>query len=253
MKELFQHNRLTVVHNNQGDSDYFHQYFPRLSPHQQVIIPSLSESHLRLRNKMVRPKKILIWDTRQVLLQPEGSPFMKELYHKLKEALGEDVHSQAILLGEAQTFLPEGYLDNYTAVVHIPYNVSTMSMFQQVRANIPIWVPSKTLLAKLWADPKEPNELSWTVFAPGTETKASTMDNVRNSDVIQRWVSTADFYNPECLPLALSFESIEDLIEKLMTTDYQTMMDTAEEKQESRRENIIYAWEKVLDNIFAKA
>jgi len=246
---IFQQNRLTVVHNNKGDADYFHQYFPRLSPHQEVVIPSLCESHLRLRNQMVRPVKILLWDTRQVLLRLDGSPFMKELYTKLKNILEDSLDSQAILLAQAKSFLPEGYLDAYTAIIHIPYNISTMSMFQQVCANIPIWIPSKRLLASLWADPKEPNELSWTVFSPGSETIASAMDHVRDPAVIQRWLDTADFYNPAILPLALQFDSIEELLEKVMTTDYQSMMNNSEQTHEQRRQDIIFAWERVIENI----
>ena len=247
IQDLFQQDRLTVVHNNKGDAEYFHQYFPRLSPHQELVIPSLCESHLRLRNQVVRPTKILLWDTRQTLLKGDGSPFMKELYTRLKQVLEDALDSQAILLAEAKTFLPEGYLDNYTAVIHIPYNVSTMSMFQQVRANIPIWIPSKKLLATIWADTKEPNELSWTVFAPGSEKVASSMDQVRDPKVIERWLETADFYNPEILPLALPFDSIEDLLEKVMTTDYQTMMNKSEQEHEKHREDIIFAWERVLE------
>jgi hypothetical protein len=249
IQELFHQDRLTVVHNNKGDAAYFHQYFPRLNPHQEIVIPSLCESHLRLRNKMVRPVKLLLWDTRQVLLQPDGSPFMKELYTKCKDVFQDAIDSQAILLAKAQSFLPEGYLDNYTAVIHIPYNISTMSMFQQVRSNIPIWIPSKQLLAKLWSDPKEPNELSWTVFSPGSEKNASSMDQIRDKKVIERWLDTADFYNPDVLPLALPFDSIEDLLEKAMTTDYQTIMNISEKNHEQRRQDIFYAWERVIQKL----
>ncbi len=178
---------------------------------------------------------------------------MKTMYKALKEKFGAAVESQAILLQEAKTYLGEGYLDPYTAVIHIPYNISTMSIFQQVTANIPIWVPSKRLLAQLWADSQEPNELSWTVFSPGSEANASTMDNVRNPDVIQRWIDSADFYNPEILPLVFEFDSVEDLVAKAMTTDYQAAMDKAEERALSYRENIAFAWEQVLNGLKEKA
>lgn len=252
VQTLFQQDRLTVVHNNKGDASYFHQYFPRLNPSQEIVIPSLCENHIRLRNQMVRPIKILIWDTRQTLLQSDGSPFMKQMYARLKEVLQDSLDSQAILLAEAQTFLPEGYLDNYTAVIHIPYNVSTMSMFQQVRANIPIWIPSKKLLASLWSNANEPNELSWTVFVSGSESTASAMDHVRDPKVIERWLDTADFYNPETLPLALQFDSVDELVEKVMTTDYQTMMNNSEQAHEQRRQDIIFAWEQVIQNLRQK-
>jgi hypothetical protein len=174
---------------------------------------------------------------------------MKEMFVALKQRWNDAIDSQAILMAQAKTYLAEGYLDAYTAVIHIPYNISTMSMFQQVRANIPIWVPTKRLLKQLWLDPKEPNEMSWTVFAPGSEANASTMDNVRQEDVIERWLSYADFYKPDVLPLVFQFDSIQELVEKVLTTEYQAAIDKAEETQQTRRENSVFAWEQVLQGL----
>ena len=249
IQSLLTTNRLEIIHNNQGDMQYFHQYFPLIYPSQELWIPSLCENLGRLRVKASSPTKLFIWDTRMTLLQPTGSPFMKAMYKALKDAFGASVESQAVLLQEAKTYLGEGYLDPYTAVIHIPYNISTMSIFQQVTANIPIWVPSKKLLAQLWADSKEPNELSWTVFTPDSESNASSMDQVRKPEVIQRWLDCADFYKKDILPLAFEFDSIEDLIAKVMTTDYQEVMNKAEEQAISHRENIAFAWEQVLDSL----
>jgi hypothetical protein len=246
---LFQQDRLSIVHNNKGDVHYFHQYFPSLSPRQEITIPSLCESAVRLRKNVPASPKLLIWDTRQVLLQEHGSPFMKQLFHKTKQAWNEKIESQAILMAQAQAYLPEGYLDAYTAVIHIPYNVSTMSMFQHVRANIPIWIPSKRLLAELWANPNEPNELSWTVFAAGSEANASAMDHVRDPLTIQRWIETCDFYDPGVLPLCFQFDTIEELLEKALSIDYQSAMKKAESEQQKRRENITFAWEQVFQSL----
>ena len=249
IQELLQQNRLRVVHNNQGDQQYFHQYFPSLSPSHEVWIPSLCESFARLRLRAPSPTKVLLWDTRQLLLQEGKSPFMKEMFVALKQRWNDAIDSQAILMAQAKTYLAEGYLDAYTAVIHIPYNISTMSMFQQVRANIPIWVPTKRLLKQLWLDPKEPNEMSWTVFTPGSEANASTMDNVRQEDVIERWLSYADFYKPDVLPLVFQFDSIQELVEKVLTTEYQAAIDKAEKTQQTRRENSVFAWEQVLQGL----
>ena len=246
LRTLLQTNRLTIIHNNLGDKHYFHQYFPTPAPQQELSIPSLCEQGMRLRLKTPLKPKLLVWDTRQVLLQEGKSPFMKELYAKCKGAWGDSFESQAILMAEAGSYLPEGYLDDYSAVVHIPYNVSTMSMFEQGRANIPIWVPSKRLLKQLWTDVQEPNELSWTVFSPGSEAHASTMDDVRNPEVVEHWVNTADFYNPDILPTALTFDSIEELLEKGFTTEYQSIINMSESSHQQRREGIAFAWEQVF-------
>ena len=249
IKNLLQINRLTVIHNNLGDKHYFHQYFPEVAPQQEILIPSLCEQGMRLRSKTPQTPKLLLWDTRQVLLQEGKSPFMKQLYAKCKKAWGDAFESQAVLMAQTGSYLPEGYLDEFSAVIHIPYNVSTMSMFEQARANIPIWVPSQRLLKQLWVDAQEPNELSWTVFAPGTEANASTMDAVRNPEVVERWVNIADFYNPEILPSALTFDSIEELVEKGLTTEYQNIINTSEVSHQQRREAIYFAWEQVFQSL----
>jgi hypothetical protein len=253
IQTLLQTKRLLIVHNNLGDKRYFHQFIPYIHPTQELVIPSLCEGLFRIRNTCIRPMKILLWDTRQVLLRPEASPFMKHLYVKCKEKFGDAVESQAILMAQAKNYLPEGYLDDYTAVIHIPYNVSTMSMFEHARANIPIWVPSKRLLATLWADSQEPNELSWTVFKQGSEENGSALDKVRNPDVIEQWLSTADFYNPEILPLCSTFDTLDELFEKLFTTDYESMIQKAEATQQHRRESIIFSWEQVIHQFSCKA
>jgi hypothetical protein len=245
IQNLLQTNRLRVLHNNEGDRQYFLQYFPTVSPQHHLTIPSLCESPLRLRTKTVSPLKFLLWDTRQVLLKHNESPFMKDLYKACVERIPGTVESQAILMSQIG-HLPEGYLDTYTAVIHIPYNISTMSLFQQVRANIPIWIPSPSFLTKLWADSNEPNELSWTVWSTGSEQTASPLDHVRNPKVLQEWIRNCDFYNPSLSDCYLQFDSIEDLIEKLLTTDYQLYMDRNEAKQEERRNEIFAAWEGVF-------
>lgn len=253
IQELLNSGRLTVVHNNRGDQKYFQEHFPSVTslPQQEVYCPSLCESPHRIRVDPPIKQKFLIWDTRQVLLQEKASPFMKTLYHALKRSYGDAIDSQAILLAQKQTYLPEGFLDEYTAVIHIPYNISTMSIFQQTRANIPVWVPSQTLLAKLWADPKEPNELSWTVFSENSENQShvTQWDKVREPLTTQRWASLADFYHKDTMGSVLEFDSIEDLVSRLPTVDYGDVMDISESKQQERRQEIFAVWESIKNRV----
>jgi hypothetical protein len=75
------------------------------------------------------------------------------------------------------------------------------------------------------------------------------MDNVRQEDVIERWLSYADFYKLDVLPLVFQFDSIQELVEKVLTTEYQAAIDKAEETQQTRRENSVFAWEQVLQGL----
>lgn len=244
---MFRQNRLSIAHNNRGDQMYFRQFFNTLDPSQEVYIPSYCYSPHRLRCESVEPKRFLIWDTRQVLLQQGKSPFMKKMYTVLKERLGNIVDSQAILLAEKQGYLEEGYLDKYTAVIHLPYNVSTMSIFQQTAANIPVWVPSPRLLQELWSSQDEPNELSWTVFAEGTEKGASPLDNARKE--ADKWVSKADFYNKDTMKCVLTFDTIDELADKILSVDYTALIKESEENAMKHKLEIISSWERLLQKI----
>ena len=246
LQEMLTKKKLTVVHNNKGDCAYFHQYF-HVQPQQELILPSICEQISRKRFSVVTPMKFLIWDTRQVLLNPKGSPFMKRFYQKCQERFPGQIDSQAILLAQNQHYLPEGYLDSYTAIIHFPYNVSTMSIFEQTAANIPIWIPSATLLESLWTDPQEPNELSWTVFAEGSEGNASPMDKVRDPAVVKQWIQLSDFYTKPISDCIFSFDSIEDLLDRIFTVNYKESIEKNLESFHRRQENTIASWELLLD------
>jgi hypothetical protein len=246
IQSMLDRKQLRVLHNNRGDQVYFHQFFKCKD---DIYIPSFCESLFRLRTKSVQPMRFLIWDTRQVLLQ-DKSPFMKELFAMLKGVHGECIDSQAILLAQQKNFLPEGYLDKYTAVIHIPYNISTMSIFQQTRANIPIWIPSKDLLEAILTDPSEPNELSWTVFKPGSEVNGSPLDKARDPAIVKEWVSHADFYYPETMGCVGTFDSVEDLVNKITTTNYQSMIDANEKRQKRVCQSIVLKWEQVVNEVY---
>jgi hypothetical protein len=256
IRKLFQENRLKLVHNNWGDQGYVRQFFQGLQPQQEVVCPSLCESILRIRNVSPKPSKYLIWDTRQVLLKGDGSPFMKNLYKSLKGFFVDKIDSQAILLACNKDYLPEGYLDQYTAVIHLPYNISTMSIFQQTRANIPVWVPSPKLLKEIWMDIREPNELSWTSFQSDRNTETwkapSYLDDIRKEEVIDWWIKRCDFYDEKKMPFVFHFDSIEDLINRLDKTDYDEMMKKKEEEAIDLREDIYATWEQVIQGLREK-
>jgi hypothetical protein len=121
-----------------------------------------------------------------------------------------------------------------------------MSIREQTRANIPIWVPSPSLLEQLWCSKEEPNELSWTVFKEGSEEKASALDHVRNPKAVEKWIKTADFYDTNRMSCVFTFDSIDDLFTKICSTDYQQYMNLSEGKQQSLREDIFFAYEQLF-------
>ena len=254
IQKLLLHGRLKVIHNNKGDQTYFRNYF-MVEPNQELYIPSLSYSKSRI--CISKPnnieQKFLLWDPRQTMLQ-QKSPFMSNLFMKLKnnEFLKDKIDSQAILMSENGSYLPEGYLDKYTAIIHLPYNISTMSIFEQTRSNIPVWIPSKKLLEELWNDINEPNELSWTIFKEGSEKNAGILDNSRNREVIRHWISLSDFY-PQTQTqnsLFLHFDSIDDLINKIETVDYNLLITKSKDCLKDILEDIHNSWKQVIESVY---
>lgn len=242
LQDMLNKNKLTIVHNNKADCAYAHQFL-HIKPQQELILPSTCQQISRKRFDIVSPMKFLIWDTRQVLIQQNKSPFMKQLFEACIKKYPDAFDSQAILLAKNQHFLPEGYLDAYTAILHLPYNISTMSIFEQVAANIPVWVPSKKLLQKLWTDLNEPNELSWTVFNEGSEKHASFMDQARNPETVAYYTELADFYTSPISDCIFTFDSIEDLLERIFKENYREKVEKNTASFLKRQENTTASWE----------
>jgi hypothetical protein len=244
INKLFNAKRLKVISNNLGDQAYFKSYFPNISTEQACYIPSLCESPYRIRAKSPDSPRFLIWDPRQVLIKEETSMFMKDLYLRLYTQYGQIIESQAILISQRGNYLPEGYLDLYTAIIHIPYNISTMSIFEQTGAAIPVWVPSPKLLKKLWSTPNEPNELSWTVFDEDVPNKID-WENGRDPAIIDRWIQKADFYQGNMKSI-ITFDSIEDIAGRILGVNYNQLIKEAHAVSQAIREDVTQEWESVF-------
>ncbi|CAF3647613.1 unnamed protein product [Rotaria sordida] len=116
---------------------------------------------------------------------------------------------------------------NHPAIIHIPYQVSIMSLFEQYRMNIPLLVPSLDLLTKWHYEYSVVNEKTWDQILNGIRSKISRIKGILtnvldpNNDLncisIRYWLNFSDFYQ---WPHIIYYESIDDLIEKLISTDF---------------------------------
>jgi hypothetical protein len=244
INKLFEANRLKVINNNLGDQKYLKSYFPNIGAEKASYIPSLCESPYRIRAKSPETARFLIWDPRQVLIKQETSMFMKDLYLRLYTQYGQIIESQAILISQRGDYLPEGYLDAYTAIIHVPYNISTMSIFEQTAASIPVWIPSRQLLKKLWSNLNEPNELSWTVFDEDVPNK-NNWENGRDPTIIDRWIENADFYQGNMKSI-ITFDSIEDIAGRILGVNYNQLIKEANAVSQAIREDVTQEWESVF-------
>jgi len=159
-----------------------------------------------------------------------------------------------------ETALPRGYtweqLADFKGVVHIPYNASTMSIFEQYTANIPLFFPTyefmKELRGKYYRNGVL-SELSWNqVFKYPSYSILGTMpdpNDYTNNNVMMELVKDADFYDEENMPFLQYFNSLEDLEVKLATANLQEIASNMKGHNEKRRTQVYEQWQTLLEQL----
>ena len=114
-------------------------------------------------------------------------------------------------------------------VIHIPYQLSVMTIFEMYRMNIPMFFPSPELLARWQVDYYLMNERSFDGAFFGKRPNSSIIPphpsqkgipdpkNEYDYDSILYWVRTADFY--QVMPYGVVYDSIPHLVALLKSID----------------------------------
>ena len=92
----------------------------------------------------------------------------------------------------------------HSGIINVPYEISTMSFFEQYQTGLPIFFPSKDLLRDIWKNGGQWQSMSafWADDYPLKESHGLDIDF---------WLDRADFYNPQVMPYLYYFNSFEDL------------------------------------------
>jgi hypothetical protein len=148
-------------------------------------------------------------------------------------------------------------ISKYQGIILLPYNCSTMSMFEYYTANIPLFCPSIKFMVELFQ--KYPNhiltDLTWNrIF--GMRPKSIIDCDVNNDpnrydnlEIITKWIEYSDFYNQESMPHIVYFDSFDDMYFKLKTTNLNEVHDRMKKYNETRKIDIYNKWEKILNNL----
>jgi hypothetical protein len=142
-----------------------------------------------------------------------------------------------------------------TAILHLPYQTSIMSLFEQYAMGIPVIVPSPEFLwyihdkydlvtERTWERVRTGKRPSGSVI-PGVNATLPDPNNDFDKDAFLHWIRFADFYQ---WPNVLTFESWEHLGSLLDTTDW---IDVSTNMLAAHREqvrDIDLQWESLLFN-----
>ena len=122
-------------------------------------------------------------------------------------------------------------LCKFRGIIHFPYEISTMSMFEQFTAGIPLFFPSK----KFMLEDIDIQSVSsyWNTNLP---------ENLKIFSEKSTWIENADFYEVFKSPNIFMFDSLEHLIFLLMNFEYKDDTDNLE----SYKADIKKKWEYML-------
>ena len=125
-------------------------------------------------------------------------------------------------------------LYSHRCIIHIPYNVSIMSIFEQYTANVPMFFPTISLGKNL---PGYLSEIFFQTNIASCEYRALTENNR---------LMLSDFYDKEWMPHIEYFDSLEDLSIKIDTCSYNDVSYRMEQFNKKRLNKILTLWKQIL-------
>ena len=219
--------RIIVVSNNRADQDYLEMGTGIKS----TYIPSLCEYTKATYNP--------VWDVFVYSHHP------KLHHHKLI-----DIHQ----------FAKKPYtwerLYSCKGIVHFPYEISTMSIFEQYAANVPLFFPSKKLLKEMLKTKKCGMQCRYIDVEKHKHPHRVYVEEVSaaydDDKWIDWWIERADYYNTSKdtdLKYITYFDSIDELCVLIEQIDTKKISEQMKQHNKYRKQKIHDEWKKIMDVI----
>jgi len=220
--------KITIVSNNKGDQEYLKYYTNIDSTH----IPSLCNY-----------TQATYTGKQKGFISRTGC--WQKMNNKLQIGL---IQNNA--LSEPYTWQD---LYDFQGIIHVPYQVSTMSIFEQYTANVPLFFPTKRFLKDLFFNCPESGAFAQLSFFQHFQVNLPEVpgdfNNLSDPAVIDRWIELADFYDEENMPYIIYFDSFQELEQLLINTNVQEVSLRMQKHNIQRKKMIYEKWEKVLENV----
>lgn len=197
--------RLTIVSNNRADAEFL-QLHTGLTPTERL--PSLC-LYTNVRYTPKQQEQFLVYTSDHLVSHPR----------LVKRAKFEWTD-----------------LVQYKGIVHFPYEISTMSMYEHYSMGIPLFFPTKRFLRDLWETGKVSFTSASSYWNPPLEPADMTF-----------WLDRADFYDEENMKYVYFFDSFEDLYNQIETfTD--PSFAKRQEWIQAREEACLNTWKRLCPN-----
>lgn len=231
LKKGVEEGRIFIVSNNKGDQHYLEYFTGLKSTHIPSICLYTEAKYKGLHDGFI----VNSHNKQEILSNISNNTFFQN------DKLGKKYKWQDLY--------------DFKGIVHFPYQISTMSIFEQYSANVPLFFPTKEFLLKLHGMyPKHIlSELSFyqVANAPSSEILGNP-NNTNDPKVLQQWINVADFYDPENMPYIQYFDSFEHLEHLLQTVNVQEISSNIEKYNVKRKADAVEGWKRLLEDVEKK-
>jgi hypothetical protein len=221
---------------------------------------SLDWRHMPLREEvLIGPYRMNLDRTRFEL-----KTYKSEMDHPILQAMKKAVDNQPTgvkkpvklaIMSEILTDISPDKLVFHPAIVIMPYQVSTMSLFEYYRLCIPLFAPSVELLSnwhrehgilweRIYGNPKRQVDLLSSEEL--MRTRGVPDPNSDTNESFRYWIKYADWYT---WPHVTLFDSWEHLILLLQTVDLKHISNLMYQENQRLREELKFNWSKVIRDL----
>jgi hypothetical protein len=171
------------------------------------------------------------------------------LYSSLKNEYKQLINLQNVI--DINQIKPYNYMDliKAKAIIHIPYEISTMSIFEHYSMNIPLIFPSKTFIKKIYKD----NMLNFygsyaTLF--NTKLYPKNLESLLGENWFDNIIEYADYYDVNNMPYIIYFNSFEEIPFILNSLNFNLISNKMREFNLKRKLKALEQWSRIIIDTF---
>lgn len=184
--------------------------------------------------------------------EPNDNYFIYYSRDKISEIKGDKIkHKDEIFKSHTHNDLIK-----FKGIIHIPYQISYMSIFEQYTSNIPLFFPTKEFLMDIYKEKKYSvlKEVSWNNYF-GLANKSFIdykekfdPNDYNNLDAVEHWLQFSDFYDQNWMPYITYFSSFDELNKLVETVDVHKISNQMKEFNMKRKSKIYEMWNQLIKN-----
>jgi hypothetical protein len=148
-------------------------------------------------------------------------------------------------------------LVKHRGIIHLPYQISYMSIFEQYTSNIPLFIPTKELLFDIYKTKKYNvlKEVSWNGYFNQVSKSFINYkgkhdpNNYLDLESVEFWIQYADFYDSDWMPHIIYFSSLEELNTLVDTVDVNDISNKMKSFNKLRTQKIYDMWSSLINKI----